>query len=241
MLFRSLWWSLLAAGRVGDLRREMREYAAEHGRGTARALLSPAMRSRLPHWIRRAKGGPHLPWLDGGFVRENAVEHPARPRDLRASLRESQSFRMLPHLLRQADRSSMAFSREARLPLLDHRLVEYVDALPDGMKLRGGETKRALREAIRGLVPERVRLRKDKVGFGLPMAAWLRGSCLPAIRETFVAKSFRERGLFDPRGAEAALDRLAAGDDVAAGPVWSCFLAEQWLRVCVDGRAGGPA
>ncbi len=238
--FGDLWWSLLAAGRVGDLRREMREFAAVHGRGSARALLSPAMRSRMPHWIRRAKGGPDLPWLDPGFVRENAVAHPARPRDLRESLRESRSFRMLPHLLRQADRSSMAFSREARLPLLDHRLVEYVDALPDRMKLRGGETKRALREAIRGIVPERVRIRTDKVGFGLPMAAWLRGSCLPAIRETFGSRGFRERGLFDPAGAAAALDRLAAGDDGAAGPVWSCFLAEQWMCVCVDGRAGAP-
>ena len=234
--FGDLWWSLLAAGRVGEARREMAAYAALHGRGTARGILAPEIRARAPRWLRRLKGGPDLPHLDAGFVRAEERAHPPRPAGLRWGLRDAQSFRMLPHLLRQADRSSMAFSREARLPILDHRLVEAVDALPDRMKLRGGVSKWVLREAARGLLPESIRDRHDKVGFGLPTERWLREGCMEAVHDTFASRSFRERGFFDTDGARAAADRLAAGDGSAVAAVWNSFLGEQWLRRCVDGR-----
>jgi asparagine synthase (glutamine-hydrolysing) len=237
--FGDLWWSLLASGRFGEARREIRAFRALHGKAAVTEVLRPALKSRAPSWILKWRGGPHLPWLSPDFQREQVVPHPPRPRDLRGSLRESQNYRMLPHILRQADRSSMAFSLEVRLPMLDHRLVEYVDALPDAMKLRDGVTKWVQREAIRGLVPERVRTRTDKVGFGLPMAEWLRGPCADAARETLGSKSFRERGFFDVDGATRCLDRLLAGDDSMAIPVWNCFLGEHWLRACIDGIGTG--
>jgi asparagine synthase (glutamine-hydrolysing) len=79
----------------------------------------------------------------------------------------------LPTLLRLEDRSSMAFSIEARVPLLDHRLVEYGVSLPDHLKVRNGWSKFAVREAMRGLIPEKVRLRKSKLGFAAPQREWL--------------------------------------------------------------------
>ena len=79
----------------------------------------------------------------------------------------------LPQLLRFEDRSSMAFSIEARVPLLDHRLVEYGISLPDDLKVRGGWSKYALRESMRGLMPESVRLRASKLGFAAPDRHWL--------------------------------------------------------------------
>jgi asparagine synthase (glutamine-hydrolysing) len=79
----------------------------------------------------------------------------------------------LPQLLRFEDRSSMAFSIEARVPLLDHRLVEYGISLPDDLKVRGGWSKYALRESMRGLMPESVRLRASKLGFAAPDRLWL--------------------------------------------------------------------
>lgn len=79
----------------------------------------------------------------------------------------------LPQLLRMEDRSSMAFSIEARVPLLDHHLVEYGVSLPDGLKIHDGWSKFAVREAMRGLMPERVRLRKTKLGFAAPDRCWL--------------------------------------------------------------------
>jgi asparagine synthase (glutamine-hydrolysing) len=79
----------------------------------------------------------------------------------------------LPQLLRMEDRSSMAFSLEARVPLLDHRLVQSAVSLPDDLKVNGGFSKYAVREAMRGILPERVRKRTTKLGFAAPDRRWL--------------------------------------------------------------------
>jgi len=79
----------------------------------------------------------------------------------------------LPQLLRMEDRSSMAFSLEARVPLLDHTVVEYGLSLPDHLKVRRGWSKFAVRQAMRGVVPDFVRLRRTKLGFAAPDRSWL--------------------------------------------------------------------
>lgn len=78
----------------------------------------------------------------------------------------------LPTLLRLEDRSSMAFSLEARVPLLDHKLVEYGVALPDHLKVHNGWSKYAVRQSMAGLLPERVRWRTSKLGFAAPDQSW---------------------------------------------------------------------
>lgn len=88
----------------------------------------------------------------------------------------------LPMLLRYEDRNSMAHSIEARVPFLDHRLVEFTLRLWDQHKIVGGDTKRVLRAAMRGVLPEKVRSRHDKLGFATPESAWFRG----ALREKVV-------------------------------------------------------
>jgi asparagine synthase (glutamine-hydrolysing) len=85
------------------------------------------------------------------------------------------SLDTLPGLLRMEDRSSMAFSLEARVPLLDHKLVEVGLTLPDHLKVNRGWSKFAIRESMRGLLPEAVRLRKTKLGFASPDRIWLAG------------------------------------------------------------------
>src|SRR5262249_48346690 len=79
----------------------------------------------------------------------------------------------LPQLLRMEDRSSMAFSIEARVPLLDHHVVELGVSLPDHLKVNRGWSKFALRQAMAGLLPERVRWRKTKLGFAAPDRTWI--------------------------------------------------------------------
>jgi asparagine synthase (glutamine-hydrolysing) len=89
---------------------------------------------------------------------------------LRADLSE-----WLPHnLLQKVDRASMAFSLEARVPYLALPVVRFVAGLPDDVKIKGGETKRLLRRALSGFVPEAI-LERPKQGFDLPLAQWLRG------------------------------------------------------------------
>jgi asparagine synthase (glutamine-hydrolysing) len=79
----------------------------------------------------------------------------------------------LPQLLRMEDRSSMAFSLEARVPMLSHTVVETGLSLPDHLKVKDGWSKFAVRQAVAGLIPDSVRLRKTKLGFAAPDRLWL--------------------------------------------------------------------
>ena len=81
----------------------------------------------------------------------------------------------LPRILRNFDVQSMGHGIEARMPLLDSRVVCYAFSVPDESKVGGGYAKRLLREAMRGVVPDPLRLRRDKVGYNAPVAQWLRG------------------------------------------------------------------
>ena len=91
----------------------------------------------------------------------------------------------LPQLLRTEDRSSMAFSLEARVPLLDHKLVEFGLSLPDHLKVNNGWSKYAVRQATDGLIPDSVRLRKTKLGFAAPDRVWLSQSLRKQVSELF--------------------------------------------------------
>lgn len=80
----------------------------------------------------------------------------------------------LEHLLKWEDRNSMHFSIESRVPFLDYRLVEKTIASSPDSCIKDGYTKTILREALKGILPEQIRLRKDKIGFGTPQAEWFR-------------------------------------------------------------------
>ena len=95
-------------------------------------------------------------------------------RSLADGLRADQS-EWLPHnLLAKVDRASMAVSLEARVPFLDHRLVDWAATLPDEMRIHGGVTKSVLREAYRDVLPPSI-VQRDKMGFDLPLDSWIRG------------------------------------------------------------------
>jgi asparagine synthase (glutamine-hydrolysing) len=89
----------------------------------------------------------------------------------------------LPQLLRMEDRSSMAFSLEARVPMLDHEVVEFGLSLPDHLKVNSGWSKFAVRQAMAHVVPDTVRLRTTKLGFAAPDRAWLTHALRDRITE----------------------------------------------------------
>lgn len=106
------------------------------------------------------------------------------PSRLSGSLAADQN-EWLPHnLLAKVDRATMAFSLEARVPFLDHRLVEWASRLPDGARISGGTTKAVLRDAFRAAIPEEI-LNRPKQGFDLPLGEWIRGPLLPLVKEMF--------------------------------------------------------
>lgn len=100
---------------------------------------------------------------------------PAKPGfRLRRTLSEALLYNSLPMLLRYADRNSMAFSRESRLPYLDYDLVDFCIRLPDDFYVRNGWQKWVLREAAGKTIPQSIRWRADKVGYAAPLDNWLR-------------------------------------------------------------------
>jgi asparagine synthase (glutamine-hydrolysing) len=138
----------------------------------------------------------------------------------------------LPNLLRYADRSSMAHSREVRLPFLDRRIAELALSLPASFLYANGVTKRVLRDVGLGLVPDAVLTRRDKVGFEPPQKRWL---AEPALRK------LTAEVLLDPVADRRGLyDRAAIEEDVRRGEwrdsdgIWRALNAELWLRALID-------
>ena len=109
----------------------------------------------------------------------------------------------MPHnLLAKVDRATMAHSLEARVPYLDHRLVEWAAKLPEASKIRGGETKHLLKRAYRSLLPEEI-LRRPKRGFDLPLADWLRGPLRELASDVLSGEGVRAWPALRPERVEA--------------------------------------
>ena len=143
---------------------------------------------------------------------------------------------VLPQLLRYADRNSMAFSREVRLPFLDHRLVEFLFAIPVEQKMSGSTTKVVLRNSISGIVPEEIRNRKDKLGFAPPEVSWLNGPLRPWVEDVFSSSEFRKREWWDPAIVDSVWRRFLCGERWLFTSVWRWLSLELWARTCLVPR-----
>jgi asparagine synthase (glutamine-hydrolysing) len=144
---------------------------------------------------------------------------------------------MLPKLLRFADRSSMAFSREVRLPFLDHRVVEYLFAIPEAQKIRRTTTKFVLRNAMLGKLPDKVVNRTDKKGFETPQAAWLRGPLRPWAESILHSSSFRERGWVNQPAAVRAWRRFLSWPHSQPAILFRWLSLEAWARMYLNSSA----
>lgn len=135
----------------------------------------------------------------------------------------------LPQLLHWEDRDSMAHSVEARVPFLDYRLVEWLFGLPDDFKLSEGTTKRILREAMRGLVPEPVLARTDKMGFVTPEQRWIRNDMPDLFREWLREAVSSSQGIIRA-DACAVLDDIIAGRRPFDFTPWRWICFGRWMR-----------
>ena len=130
-------------------------------------------------------------------------------------------------ILTKVDRMSMRVSLEARVPLLDHVLVEFAVSLPSALKLRDGSGKWVLRRAAEGLVPA-VALRKGKKGFSVPLAAWFRGPLRHRL-DALVQPGAR----IEPWVDRGALTRVVAehrlGRRDHSHVLWRLVVLDRWL------------
>lgn len=164
-----------------------------------------------------------------------AASPPTRaPRKFKSSLHnelyQQLTCSMLPKLLRFADRSSMAFSREVRLPYLDHRVVEYLFAIPESQKIRGTTTKVVLREAMQGRLPERILRRTDKKGFETPQGTWLHGPMRQWAESILQSSSLRQRGWIDQPSVWKVWNRFLAQPGRNQALLFRWLSLEVWAR-----------
>lgn len=148
--------------------------------------------------------------------------------DLCVALTQASNLAMLLHW---EDRNSMAHSIEARVPFLDHRLVEFDIALGDQHKIVGGDTKRVLRKGMTGILPENVRERRDKLGFATPEESWFRGPLKQAVRDGVEDTLSRYPGLLNAGATRAMLDEMLDGRRTIDFSLWRIINVGIWGRV----------
>jgi asparagine synthase (glutamine-hydrolysing) len=129
----------------------------------------------------------------------------------------------------------MATSIESRVPFLDHKLVEFAAAIPDEWKLSGFTTKRVLREAMKGVLPDSI-LSRPKMGFPVPFARWTREQWNGPIRDVLLDRRTRERGIVDPAAVEQLIADHQSRRTDGWDRLWMLLNLELWFRTFVDGE-----
>jgi asparagine synthase (glutamine-hydrolysing) len=170
-------------------------------------------------------------------------QRPHDPRvqdDLKRRLLQDLTTFSLPSLLRYEDRNSMAHSMESRLPFLDQELVEWILRLPASAIVSGGWSRRILREAMRGILPEEVRQRRRKIGFTTPEFRWFRQQ-RSSIQSLMRSPSFQSRPYWDAEAVAAAFRLACVGGSEESLFFWRAVNVELWLRVYFEGAPHGTA
>ena len=238
--------SLVQRGRWLELARAIWQRHRWHGVSIADQLkstvgpLMPRLVRRLASRPRRALtqhdwlGTPALRALKmSGSAFHDTIEREGLPAvkgvgELCLAMTQSTN---LPMLLRYEDRSSMAHGVEARVPFVDHRLVEFSIGLGDRHKFVGGDTKRVLRRAMQAILPEAVQNRRDKLGFATPETEWFRGPLRPQVEAGIEDTLSRYPGLLNAQGTRALVREMLDGTRPMDFTAWRILNIGVWGRV----------
>src|SRR5258705_9275563 len=136
-------------------------------------------------------------------------------------------------LLVKVDIATMANSLEARSPFLDHHVIEFAASLPEKYKLRGLTTKYLLKQMLRKLLPAE-NLDRRKMGFGVPISHWFRGKLQPFLRETLLAETSLNRGLFRPEAVKRLVELHTGGERDYSPQLWTLLMLELWFQRFID-------
>lgn len=132
------------------------------------------------------------------------------------------------------DRMSMARSLEVRVPMLDHKLIEFMATVPPRLKLKGLTTKYILRRAFGNMLPDMI-LNRGKEGFSIPIKRWLNNELNPLMRELLSPDSLTQRGLFQPAAVNRLMKEHMAGRENHSHRLWALMVSEKWARMFLDG------
>lgn len=207
--------------------RRLMERLQSTSAGLRAKLLHESVRSRLPD---DSDMDPLRDTL-------SKLRHDTDP--LTMLLRLEQRHFLGDHNLNYLDKTTMAFSVEARVPLLDLELVEFAATIPSEYKVAGLQAKYIFKKAMEPLLPRRT-IYRPKTGFGVPLRRWLTGDLRELVTDTLSARAVRERGLFDNPAVQTLLAGTRSGAIDGAYPLFSLFAFETWCRRFLD-RPRGPA
>ncbi|GAA1993655.1 asparagine synthase (glutamine-hydrolyzing) [Catenulispora subtropica] len=172
--------------------------------------------------------------LDKGFAKQHKGEtFSPVPDDLRARLVEDIFANSLPSLLRYEDRNTMRFSLEGRVPFLDMTLLRYLFTLEPEAIIKQGWNKKILRDSVRGLLPDTIVDRRNKIGFTTPEREWFL-RIKNHVHTVFRSDSFGSRPYFDQASVLRAFEEFIAGKNSDTMLFWRLLNVELWLRTFVD-------
>jgi asparagine synthase (glutamine-hydrolysing) len=192
----------------------------------ARQLVRKVLRRRSSA---SCKDAYHPAWKDLGHLNQQ----------LYISTHET----VLPTLLRNYDRYSMANGVEIRMPFMDHRIVCFAFSLPWNSKIRGGFTKAVVRDAVIPYMPHAVARRKTKIGFNSPIVDWMKGPLKDYFLDLIGSRSFKECNLIDPGQTARAIKNVIENHDARFSDgerAWTLLTPYLWERsIFKYGNLGG--
>jgi asparagine synthase (glutamine-hydrolysing) len=232
-------------GRVpGPLRRAIgRAISAVPPRGWDRLLAwrQPQSGTQMAK-LARVLGAPQLDdfyydvvshWDESVVIGASTAARATVPRSLRDPVEQMMLLDQITYLpddiLAKVDRASMAASLEAREPLLDHRVVEMAWSLPVSMKVHGGTGKKILRDVLDRYVPREL-IDRPKMGFKVPIGAWLTGPLRDWAESLLDERRLREQQLLDPAAIRSVWSDLNSGRTSSHDHIWAVLMLQAWME-----------
>jgi asparagine synthase (glutamine-hydrolysing) len=157
--------------------------------------------------------------------------HEEQTRKLYTDMRST----LVSEMLTKVDRLTMASGLEARVPFLDHHLVEWAFELPARLKMEGSEGKLLVKHALHSRLPRDI-IYRAKHGFNVPLGRWLRHELRDLVHDLLSANSVRRRGIFNPGAVTSLVERHQSGNDDIGNRVFVLMMLELWWREVMDGR-----
>ena len=154
---------------------------------------------------------------------------------VRHQMAQAMQYNCLPQLLRYADRNSMAFSRESRLPFLDYDLIDFCISLPDDFFFNDGWQKYILRETTKAYVPDSIRWRADKVGYAAPLDIWMRGALKQWGEERIFEGRVRDVPGYDEKNLRTLWDQHQNTESNNSWALWKMISLNEWLDLNAKG------